>query len=89
MLRGLEPQELCSVFRDNEIMAMPKGQSDVRPVGIGCTLRKLSSIAAFQRLMEFNYSHFDSLQFGLRSNGLETIVHSINWHRILIGICIR
>jgi hypothetical protein len=62
-------------------MAIPKGPTDVRPIGIGSTIRKIASIAAFQRLMEFNHSHFNTLQFGLQSNGIEKVVHSVNWHR--------
>ena len=37
ILRGQEPSELLPALRDNEIIAIPKGHTDVRPIGIGLT----------------------------------------------------
>ena len=45
ILRGQEPSELLPALRDNEIIAIPKGHTDVRPIGIGLTFRKIASIA--------------------------------------------
>jgi len=78
------PAEIAPLLRDNETAAIPKGPitdgvvSDVRPIGIGVTLRKLSSACITSKLSQLNSERFKDHQKGLQSNGVETIVHSLN-----------
>ena len=37
------PEELYQVLRDNELIALPKKDQDIRPVGMGLVIRKLVS----------------------------------------------
>ena len=77
--QGKVPDMVAKQLHDNELMALPKNNTgDVRPIGIGSTYRKLASICVFNKIQDFNALHFDKFQYGLKSNGIEDIVHSIN-----------
>ena len=72
------PGEVSKALRDNEIMAIPKNAADddVRPIGIGSTLRKVAS-AVFRKMFEFNEKYYKHFQHGLKSNGTERIGHEV------------
>ena len=79
------PAEIAPLLRDNETVAIPKGQiidsvtPDVRPIGIGVTMRKLCSACLAQKLKQFNLERFkEDQQMGLKPNGVEAIVHFLN-----------
>jgi hypothetical protein len=78
LANGLFPVEVAAALRDNELIALLKLVDDVRPIGIGYTMRKLTSSVWFQDLRRFNDEHFKHFQAGLRPNGTEFIIHSIN-----------
>ena len=78
LANGLFPAEVADALRDNELIALLKLVDDVRPIGIGYTLRKLTSSVWFKDLNKFNEEHFKHFQAGLRPNGTEFIIHSIN-----------
>jgi hypothetical protein len=71
-------------MRDNEIKAIPKGDDDVRPIGLGGVIRKLCSIFCLEVTSQhlsngksFNDNHFGDLQYGVdRKQGCEKIIHS-------------
>ena len=76
-MKGQEPDAISDIIRDNELIALPKGESDIRPIGIGFTIRKITSMIAFRRLKDFNLRHFGSSQFALARNGCENVIHSL------------
>jgi hypothetical protein len=78
LANGLFPIEVAAALRDNELIALLKSVDDVRPIGIGYTLRKLTASIWFKDLNKFNEEHFKLFQAGLRPNGTEYIIHSIN-----------
>jgi hypothetical protein len=75
------PISVYDFLRDNELCAIPKGESDVRPIGMGNTIRKICSTLFLSHTHErtegssFNERHFKDLQFGLAENGCEKIIH--------------
>ena len=76
-LKGIEPLEVSSVLRDNELFAGPKGEDDVRPIAIGNTYRKLAAMAIMRVAQEdFNEQYFGNLQLAMKKNGMEEIIHT-------------
>ena len=84
------PEELYQVLRDNELIALPKKDDDIRPVGISRAIRKLVSILFLSHTFEkpavvvdstrklresFNDLHFKGLQYGCSQRGTEKIIH--------------
>ena len=81
------PAELYLVLRDNELIALPKDDNDIRPIGMGLVLLKLVSILflthTFQKPVDdanqlsesFNDHHFRNLQYGCTTRGAEKIIH--------------
>ena len=77
LLDGGAPDLLYHVVRDNELVALPKGEDDIRPVGMGMVVRKLASIVILAHTFEpptaasedqlsesFNDVAFKGLQYG-------------------------
>jgi hypothetical protein len=76
IVQGKEPPEVATVLSSNEMFAAPKSGDDVRPIGIGTTLRKLAAKASLSASQaSFNASHFNDLQLALKKNGMEEIIH--------------
>jgi len=78
--RGSAPRPIVNILRDNELMALGKVDSDdVRPIGVGGSLRKIISTCLFQsdEMKEFNARHFAEHQYGLDRNGIELVAHDI------------
>jgi hypothetical protein len=81
------PSTVYNFLRDNEIKAIPKGDDDVRPIGLGGVIRKLCSIFCLEVTtlhmsngISFNDNHFNDLQFGVdRKQGCEKIIHSFRY----------
>jgi hypothetical protein len=76
---GAAPEEVYTFLRNNEVVAIPKANNDVRPIGMGCTYRKLASKYLLMQMRTFNEKHFQNLQFAMKKNGMEEIVHSIKF----------
>ena len=74
IIRGDIPEPISHVLSDNELIAIPKGPADIRPIGIGSTLRKLAALVIMRRLNSFNNEHFKNFQFGMQRNGMEHII---------------
>ena len=76
LIHGEEPPEVAVMLSSNEMFAAPKSNEDVRPIGIGCTLRKLAAKACLNvSQAHFNATHFGDLQLAMKRNGIEEIVH--------------
>ena len=82
------PTEVYDALRDNVLIAIPKGGGDVRPIGMGSTIRKLCSIAFLSHTHKqqnpitketFNTNHFGHLQYGLQPKGTEQIIHAVKY----------
>ena len=83
LLAGKEPTEVSCLLRQNELFAEPKSNGDVRPIGIGFTLRKITAMAVLHTTQEsFNDKHFGLLQCAMRRSGMEEIVHLISFVRV-------
>lgn len=85
LLDGNAPVELYHLIREIELVALPKGDNDVRPVGMGMVLRKLATIVLSGYTYDvptndgdiqptsFNASHFQGLQYGCASRATRSI----------------
>ena len=82
------PKEVYDTLRDNELIALPKSNGDVRPVGMGSSIRKICSILFLsmtsrkelsddgsEAVSSFNESHFARFQYGMAPKGTEIITH--------------
>ena len=76
MIHGKVPSEALPLFRDNEELALPKGENDIRPIGMGNTHRKIAAAMALQSTYIFNKEYFKDIQFGLDKFGTEKIIHT-------------
>jgi hypothetical protein len=79
VIRGETPVNVKTMLRDNELIALEKGNADIRPIGMGETIRKVVSSVLYQRSRTFNDGHFKKWQYGLKRNGVEHIVHSVRF----------
>lgn len=76
VVHGREPAAVAAFLSSNELFAAPKPNGDVRPIGIGSTLRKLAATICMQASQrELNMEHFGNLQYGMRPGGMEEIIH--------------
>ena len=98
LVNGEAPNMIYEFLHDNQLIPVSKpDSSDVRPVGMGFVLRKLTSIfilrytshatSAIHTLegedIPFNDDHFNGLQYGLKKIGTEKIIHSCRAHQEL------
>ena len=67
------PNDIAAIFRDMELIALPKGEDDVRPIGLQMILKKIACSIALKKTREFNPRHFDNLQYCLKKIGTETV----------------
>jgi hypothetical protein len=71
------PKIVFSSFFDTELFAAPKKSNDVRPISINDTMIKLVKKVMFKITSEFNRDFFVGIQYALKSNGAEEIVHTL------------
>jgi hypothetical protein len=74
---GNIPQDISDFLSTNEIIALRKPNNDVRPIGIGLTLRKLSASWILRTTYKKNSTFFRGLQYGLKPCGMEEIIHAL------------
>jgi hypothetical protein len=84
------PADIYAYLRINNLVALPKKDGSVRPIGMGSVWRKIISSHFFSETYvpclhyaassSFNDGHFKGLQFGTLPRGCETILHSFNHH---------
>ncbi len=75
-MNGKHPHEISAALIDCEMFAGPKGEDDVRPIGIGGTFRKIAATVLFKSSQVFNAKHFGRLQFALLKSGTDQIIHA-------------
>jgi len=77
MLKGSLPSECLPLFRNTHLIAIPKDQSDLRPLGLQSLDRKLicSALLNDTRFKKHNIDHFKNLQLCFQKRGCEEIIH--------------
>ena len=76
-LLGKEPPGVSQIMRDCELFAAAKGDDDYRPICISSTLRKVVAMTILKASHEqVNEPLFEDLQFAMKKNGMEQILHS-------------
>jgi hypothetical protein len=77
--QGKLPAWSYDLMAGANLVALRKGNADVRPIAMGCVFRKLVSrclLAHFQALID---AHFLPMQFGVGArSGAETVVHTVS-----------
>jgi hypothetical protein len=71
------PQDVIPALRDNEIIAAPKSNDDVRPIVPTCVIRKIASAVLFRSTANFNGQYFNDLQYALKKCGTEHIINTM------------
>ena len=61
---------------DTEIFGAPKGENDLRPIGMGVTIRKLEGKLHLNSTRDFNENYFGEEQCALKPAGTESIIQS-------------
>jgi len=91
ILHGKEPNEVSAVLKGYQLVPMAKGVNDVRPIGMGSTLRKLVAQHIVSQYhpekgieSEQTKSYFEDgqklWQMAFKSCGTERIIHLVNMY---------
>ena len=67
------PISIVPVFKDIELLALPKGEEDIRPIGLQLILKKIACAICLKRTTDFNKDHFKSLQYCMSPLGTESV----------------
>ena len=67
------PPAVVAIFRDIELLALPKGDDDVRPIGLQLILKKIACSICLNRTKTFNKDYFKSLQYCMSPFGTESV----------------
>ena len=63
------------LYRDIDLVAIPKTSGDIRPIGVNNIDRKIAAAACNIAMKDLSGDHFENLQYCLEKNGCEKIVH--------------
>jgi len=81
------PSDVYKFLRLNKLVAIPKPDDSIRPIGMGSNFRKLCSSIVFTQTFaphadfagnSFNSSYFQNLQYGVDKRGCEKILLSFH-----------
>ena len=76
--KGQIPPSMVPLITSSRLIALPKGNGDVRPIAIGETLRRLSAKAICLQLRSSFSSYFSPQQHGVATRGgSEMLVHHV------------
>jgi hypothetical protein len=53
------PPNIVPIFKDIELLALPKGEEDIRPIGLQLILKKIACAICLKRTNEFNLENFE------------------------------
>ena len=67
------PPNIVPIFKDIELLALPKGEEDIRPIGLQLILKKIACAICLKRTNEFNKDYFKSLQYCMSPLGVESV----------------
>jgi len=73
IIQAQVPDSFATVFKDIELLALPKADDDIRPIGLQFIFRKIAGSVCLKRTHAFNASHFKELQYCLQPAGAESI----------------
>jgi hypothetical protein len=80
ILSGSIPQVCLPLFRNTHLIAIPKDNSDLRPLGLQSVDRKIfcSALLDDSRFKKNCEKYFKDLQYCMRERGCEEIIHFFN-----------
>ena len=67
------PPSIAPIFKDIELLALPKGEEDIRPIGLQLILKKIACAICLKRTNIFNKEHFKSLQYCMSPLGVDSV----------------
>ena len=67
------PPSIVPIFQDIELLALPKGEEDIRPIGLQLILKKIACAICLKRTTAFNKEYFKSLQYCMSPLGTESV----------------
>ena len=73
IVQGQVPIGIVPIFKDIELLALPKGEEDIRPIGLQLILKKIACAICLKRTTAFNNEHFNSLQYCMSPLGTESV----------------
>jgi hypothetical protein len=79
LIAGEVPAQVLPAFRDNVLCPLPKGEQDIRPIGMGALYRKIASKILEQYGKTFSAQHFGAVQDAFKPDAIANIVHAFNF----------
>jgi hypothetical protein len=67
------PENIICIFQDHTLIALPKPNNDIRPIGLQLVLKKIACKVALKATKTFNTAHFTGLQYCLQEFGTEKV----------------
>ena len=80
LIAGEVPKRVLPAFRDNVLCPLPKGEQDIRPIGMGALYRKIGSKILEEYGRTFSAQHFGDVQDAFKPDAIANIVHAFNYH---------
>ena len=71
------PPDMLSFFTDCQILALPKSQTDVRPIGLTGVYRKLIVSFALRHVHTATETFIAPHQYGMSKHGTEVVIHTV------------
>ena len=68
IINGDMPSAVMPLFRDIELIAIPKAGNDIRPIGVNNLDRKVAAAACNVVLRDLSREHFEGLQYCMEKN---------------------
>ena len=68
---------MLSFFTDCQILALPKSQTDVRPIGLTGVYRKLIVSFALRHVHTATETFIAPHQYGMSKHGTEVVIHTV------------
>jgi hypothetical protein len=79
LIAGEVPRRVLPAFRDNVLCPLPKGEQDIRPIGMGALYRKIGSKILEEEAKSFSAGHFGDVQDAMKPDAIANIVHAFNF----------
>ena len=73
IIQAQVPKSFATIFKDIELLALPKADDDIRPIGLQFVYKKIAGTICLKRTKEFNDSYFEPLQYCMKPFGAESV----------------
>jgi len=74
IIQAQVPANIKCIFQDHTLIALPKPNNDIRPIGLQLVLKKIACKVALKATKKFNVAYFDDgLQYCLDRFGTESV----------------